>query len=163
MYAAGIACLHLRIPAGLCPCVRESWKPAPTKVEVKHTVVLRRFSRVHRKQTADHFAGGYTVLDVALNPAVLRDGNVENREVCALALRFAQKHYGLSVRQDFTVIDCSPHSSPDEMYRRLRFRQRPIASEPVKGMEFNNLEMLLSSVLLLFFVRGPHVMSERSS
>lgn len=86
------------------------------------------------KRTADYFTGGYTVLDVALNPAVLRDGNVDNREVCALALRFAQKHYGLSVCQDFTVIGCSPNSSPDEIYRRLRFRQRPIASEPVKGM-----------------------------
>eukprot|EP00066_Takifugu_rubripes_P004894 XP_003968573.1 PREDICTED: PIH1 domain-containing protein 2 [Takifugu rubripes] len=80
----------------------------------------------------DEGRGGYTVLDVALNPAVLLDGNVENREVCALALRFAQKHYGLSVCQDFTVIGCSPNSSTDEIYRRLRFRQRPIASEPVK-------------------------------
>lgn len=100
--------------------------------------MLRRFSHA-TKQTEDYFAGGYTVLDVALNPAVLRDGNVENREVCALALRFAQKHYGLSVCQDFTVIGCSPNSSPDEIYRRLRFRQRRIASEPVRGMEFNTL------------------------
>lgn len=162
-YAAGIVCLHLRIPAGLCPCVRESWNPSPTEVEVKHTVALRRFSHVRRKQTANYLAGGYAVLDVALNPAVLRDGNVENREVCALALRFAQKHYGLSVCQDFTVIGCSPNSSTDEIYRRLRFRQRPIASEPVKGLEFNNLEMLLSSFLWLFFVRGPNITSEPGS
>lgn len=86
------------------------------------------------KQTTDCFAGGCTVLDVALNPAVLRDGNVENREICALALRFAQKHYGLSVSQDFAIIGCSPNSSPDEIYRRLGFRQRPIApAQPVKG------------------------------
>lgn len=140
--------------------MRGSWKSAPTKVEVKHAAALRQFSHAP-EQTADYFAGGYTVLDVALNPAVLRDSNVENREVCALALRFAQKHYGLSVCQDFTVIGCSPNSSPDEIYRRLRFRQRPAASEPVKGTESNNLEMLLSTVLLLFFV--PHITSERSS
>lgn len=39
-YAAGIVCRHLRIPAGLCPCLRGSWKQAQMKVKVKGKVVL---------------------------------------------------------------------------------------------------------------------------
>lgn len=93
------------------------------------------------------------VLELAMNPAVLQDGNVETVNICALALSFVHKHYGLSVSQDFTIIGCSPNSSPDEIYRRLGFHQRPNASEqPVKGIKFSNLKMLLSSFLLLFFV-----------
>lgn len=94
------------------------------------------------------------VLDVALNPAVLRDCNVQNVDVCALALRFSQKHYGLSVCQDFTVIDRSPNSSPDEIYRRLRFCQRPDTCEqPAKGMETTRE----SDFPFLFFVCTQHV------
>lgn len=39
-YAAGIVCLHLRIPAGLCPCLRGSWKQAQMKVKVKGKAAL---------------------------------------------------------------------------------------------------------------------------
>lgn len=98
------------------------------------------------------------VLELAVNPAVLQDSNVKSVDVCSLALSFAQRHYGLSVSQDFTVIGCSPNSSPDEIYRRLGFRQRPnVCEQPVKGIEFSDLKMLLSSFLLLIFVWSPHV------
>lgn len=87
-----------------------------------------------------------------MNPAVLQDGNVKTVDVCALALSFVRKHYGLSVSQDFAIVGCSPNSSPDEIYRRLGFHQRPNACEqPVKGIEFSDLKKLLSSFLLGFF------------
>lgn len=71
--------------------------------------------------------------------------DVKTEDVCALALSFVRKHYGLSVSQDFTIIGCSPNSSPDEINRRLGFHQRPNACEqPVKGIEsnFSDLKML---------------------
>lgn len=103
------------------------------------------------------------VLELAMNPAVLQDSNVKSQNICALALSFVQKHYGLSLSQDFTIIGCSPNSSPDEIYCRLGFRQRPNACKrPVKGIEFTNLKMLLSSFLLMFFVWSPHIPSDCS-
>lgn len=118
---------------------------------------------MHQNILSVYFPVCRTVLELALNPAVLQDGNVKTVDICALALSFAHKHYGLSVSQDFTIIGCSPNSSPDEIYRRLGFRQRPNACEqPVKGIEFTNFKLLLSSFLLLFFVWSPHVPTDCS-
>lgn len=94
---------------------------------------------------------------------MLQDASMETADICALALSFAQKHYGLSVSQDFTIVGCSPNSSPDEIYRRLGFRQRLKACEqPVKGIDFSHLKMHVSSFLLLFFVWSPHVPTDCS-
>lgn len=88
---------------------------------------------------------------MAVNPAALRD--VKTPDVCALALSFARKHYGLSASGDFTIVGCSPSSSPGEIHRRLGFGQRPKASEqPLTGKELSSVEMLL----LLFCVWSPH-------
>lgn len=90
------------------------------------------------------------MLELALNPAVLQDGNVETADVCALALSFARKHYGLSVSQDFTIVGCSPNSSPGEIYRRLGFRQRPKAcQQPLTGVELSKCENAAVAVLCL--------------
>ncbi|XP_070826467.1 PIH1 domain-containing protein 2 isoform X1 [Chaetodon trifascialis] len=73
--------------------------------------------------------GWYTVLDVALNPAVLQDCEKDKAEVYMLALSFAQQQFGMRVSQQYTVINCSPKSSPDDLYRRLGFQQWAIASK----------------------------------
>lgn len=83
------------------------------------------------------------MLDVALNPAVLR-GSKDNTEVCMLALSFAQKQYGLSLSQEYTVVSCSPKSSPDDLHRRLGFQQRPNASkQPDTGKAISLVNLLI--------------------
>ncbi|XP_070685965.1 PIH1 domain-containing protein 2 [Pempheris klunzingeri] len=67
--------------------------------------------------------GCYTVLDVALNPAVLQESKTDKTEVYKLALSFAQQQHGMRLSQQYTVISCSPKSSPDDLCRRLGFRQ----------------------------------------
>ncbi|XP_044059775.1 PIH1 domain-containing protein 2 [Siniperca chuatsi] len=69
--------------------------------------------------------GWYTVLDVALNPAVLKESEKDKTEVYMLALSFAQQHHGMRLSQEYNVVSCSPKSSPDDLYRRLGFRQWP--------------------------------------
>lgn len=87
-----------------------------------------------------------------MNPAALQD--VKTTDVCALALSFVRKHYGLSVSGGFTIVGCSPNSTPGEIHRRLGFGQRPKACEqPLTGMELSNFKMLL----LLLCVWSPHV------
>lgn len=138
-----------------------SWKQARTKVEVKEKAAPPGSTSLRRrapKQTPLDFAGRYVVLDVAVNPAVLRDSNVDVR---ALALRFAQKHCGLRVSQDYTVVGRSPNSSPDEISRRLGFRQKPVVREqPAEGIELNSLKMLPSDFPLLLFVWSPRITSD---
>ncbi|XP_071351932.1 PIH1 domain-containing protein 2 [Trachinotus anak] len=67
--------------------------------------------------------GFYTVLDVALNPAVLEESKKEKTEVYMLALNFAQQQLGLRLSQQYTVVSCSPKSSLDDFQRRLGFQQ----------------------------------------
>lgn len=75
-------------------------------------------------------AGGYSVVDVAFNPAVLQDGEEGNPEVCVQLLSFVEKQYDLMLPLPYTVVSCSPKSSPDDLYRRLGFQQRPNAPTP---------------------------------
>ncbi|XP_031729405.1 PIH1 domain-containing protein 2 isoform X1 [Anarrhichthys ocellatus] len=70
----------------------------------------------------------YSVLDVALNPAVLQASKKDKTEVYMLALSFAQQQHGMSLSQQYTVVSCSPKSSPDDVHRRLGFRQWPNTS-----------------------------------
>ncbi|XP_068584654.1 PIH1 domain-containing protein 2 [Cebidichthys violaceus] len=72
--------------------------------------------------------GRYSVLDVALNPAVLQKSKKDNAEVYMLALSFAQQLHGMSLSQQYAVVSRSPKSSPDDVHRRLGFRQRPKTS-----------------------------------
>ncbi|KAF1394204.1 hypothetical protein PFLUV_G00024110 [Perca fluviatilis] len=72
--------------------------------------------------------GWYTVLDVALNPAVLQESKKNKTEVYMLALSFAQQQHGMRLTQQYTVVSCSPKSSPDDLHRRLGFRQWPNTS-----------------------------------
>ncbi|XP_034460515.1 PIH1 domain-containing protein 2 [Hippoglossus hippoglossus] len=67
--------------------------------------------------------GLYTVLDVALNPAVLETDKKDKSDLYTLALTFAQQQHGLRLSQQYTVITCSPQSSPDDLNRRLGFQQ----------------------------------------
>lgn len=69
------------------------------------------------------------MLDVALNPAVLQDNEEDKTEVYMLALSFVQQQHGMRVSQQYTVVSCSPKSSPDDLYRRLGFQQRPNTSK----------------------------------
>ncbi|XP_035857249.1 PIH1 domain-containing protein 2 isoform X2 [Sander lucioperca] len=72
--------------------------------------------------------GSFTVLDVALNPAVLQESKKNKTEVYMLALSFAQQQHGMRLTQQYTVVSCSPKSSPDDLHRRLGFQQWPNTS-----------------------------------
>ncbi|XP_062242832.1 PIH1 domain-containing protein 2 [Platichthys flesus] len=67
----------------------------------------------------------YTVLDVALNPAVLETDKKDKSDLYTLALTFAQQQHGLRLSQQYTVITCSPQSSQGDLNRRLGFQQWP--------------------------------------
>ncbi|KAI4815888.1 hypothetical protein KUCAC02_006014 [Chaenocephalus aceratus] len=69
-----------------------------------------------------------TVLDVAFNPAVLQESNKDKTEVYMLTLSFAQQHHGMRLSQEYTVVSCSPKSNPEDLHRRLGFRQWPYTS-----------------------------------
>lgn len=68
-------------------------------------------------------AGWYSVLDVALNPAVLQESKKDKREVHTLAVGFARQQHGMSLSQHYTVVNCSPKSSPEDVRRRLGYEQ----------------------------------------
>ncbi|XP_069004468.1 PIH1 domain-containing protein 2 [Embiotoca jacksoni] len=76
--------------------------------------------------------GWYALLDVALNPAVLQESKEDKTEinqVYMLALSFAQQQHGMRLSQQYTVVNCSPKSSPDELQRRLGFQKWPNTSK----------------------------------
>ncbi|XP_030250425.1 PIH1 domain-containing protein 2 isoform X1 [Sparus aurata] len=77
----------------------------------------------------DEGQGAYTVMDVALNPAVLQDSEEDKAEVYMMALSFAQQQFGLTLSQQYTLISSGPKSSPDDLHRRLGFRQCPKVSK----------------------------------
>nr|XP_019943797.1 PREDICTED: PIH1 domain-containing protein 2 isoform X1 [Paralichthys olivaceus] len=74
--------------------------------------------------------GLYTVLDVALNPAVLENNKKDKTALYTLSLSFAQQQHGLRLSQQYTVITCSPKSSPEDLHRRLGFQQWPNSRQP---------------------------------
>lgn len=63
------------------------------------------------------------MLDVALNPAVLQENKAEINQVYMLALNFAQKELGMTLSQQYRVVNSSPNCSPDELHRRLGFQK----------------------------------------
>lgn len=78
-------------------------------------------------------AGWYAVLDVALNPAVLREtgGDKANiKKIYMLALSFAQQQHGMRLSQEYSVVNCSPKSSPEDLHCRLGFQMRSKTSKP---------------------------------
>ncbi|XP_035768286.1 PIH1 domain-containing protein 2 [Neolamprologus brichardi] len=92
--------------------------------------------------------GWYTVLDVALNPVLLqesRENKAEINQVYMLALSFAQKQLGMTLSQEYRVVNSSPNSSPDELHRRLGFQK--LSSAP-KQPNTGNLSMSKDDVLL---------------
>ncbi|XP_045930565.1 PIH1 domain-containing protein 2 isoform X2 [Micropterus dolomieu] len=77
----------------------------------------------------DTNGGGYTVLDVALNPAVLQESEKDKTEIYMLVLSFAQQQYGMRLSQEYTIVSCSPKSNSDDLHRRLGFWQWPNTSK----------------------------------
>uniref|UniRef100_A0A3P8SGJ5 PIH1 domain-containing protein 2 n=1 Tax=Amphiprion percula TaxID=161767 RepID=A0A3P8SGJ5_AMPPE len=70
--------------------------------------------------------GWFAVLDVALNPAVLQESMEEQthmNQVYMQALSFAQQQHGMRLSQQYSVVNWSPKSSPDELHRRLGFQK----------------------------------------
>ncbi|XP_059186616.1 PIH1 domain-containing protein 2 [Centropristis striata] len=72
--------------------------------------------------------GSYTVLDVALNPAVLQESRKDKTEVYMLALSFAQQQHKMRLSQQYTVVSSSPKNSSEDLHRRLGFQQWPNTS-----------------------------------
>ncbi|KAM9852888.1 PIH1 domain-containing protein 2 [Aulostomus maculatus] len=73
-----------------------------------------------------------TVLDVAFNPAVLHESEkdkTEMNQIYMLVLSFAQQQHGLTLSHQYTIVSCSPKSSPDDLCCRLGFQKSP-AKQP---------------------------------
>lgn len=95
------------------------------------------------------FAGWYSVLDVALNPAVLQDSKKDKTEIYMLVLNFAQQQHGIRISQQYTVVSCSPKSSPEDLQRRLGFQQWPNTSkQPDTGRAISLTSRQASTSLL---------------
>ncbi|XP_068173780.1 PIH1 domain-containing protein 2 [Antennarius striatus] len=100
-----------------------SWKRVPAPEDPNRPLPM-----CAGKLETDTNEDWYTVSDVAVNPAVLQE-HEDKTEVYMLALSFAQKHFGIRLSQQYTVVSCSPKSSPDDLYRRLGFQQWANASK----------------------------------
>ncbi|KAK2912351.1 PIH1 domain-containing protein 2 [Channa argus] len=78
--------------------------------------------------------GLYSVLDVALNPAVLQESKKDKKEmnqIYMLVLSYAHQQHGMRLSQQYTVVGHSPKSSPDDLHRRFGFQLWPsISKEP---------------------------------
>ncbi|XP_040902775.1 PIH1 domain-containing protein 2 [Toxotes jaculatrix] len=104
-----------------------SWKRVPAPQDPSKPLPLCA-GKLETDTNESH--GLYTLLDVALNPAVLEESKKDKTEVYVLALSFAQQQHGLRLSQQYSVISCSPKSSPDDFHRRLGFQQQPNTSKP---------------------------------
>ncbi|XP_034404882.1 PIH1 domain-containing protein 2 [Cyclopterus lumpus] len=86
--------------------------------------------------------GWYSVLDVAINPAVLQGSKKDKTEEYLLALSFAQQQHGMRLSQQYTVVSCCPKSSLDDVHRRLGFRQWPDTSRQPDTVSQNPAALL---------------------
>uniref|UniRef100_A0A3Q3X9F3 PIH1D1/2/3 CS-like domain-containing protein n=1 Tax=Mola mola TaxID=94237 RepID=A0A3Q3X9F3_MOLML len=120
-------CLRTQLPKGSLYVNICSWKRVPAPQDSNSSLLV--FGGKLETGTAEGH-GGYSVVDVAFNPAVLQDGEEGNPEVCVQLLSFVEKQYDLMLPLPYTVVSCSPKSSPDDLYRRLGFQQRPNAPTP---------------------------------
>ncbi|XP_034025030.1 PIH1 domain-containing protein 2 [Thalassophryne amazonica] len=95
-----------------------SWERVPAPEDLSKPLPLYG----GKKETGKN-QGTYTVLDVALNPGVLQQckDKTEMNELYTLTLSFTQQQHGLTLSHQYTVISCSPSSSPDDLFRRLGF------------------------------------------
>ncbi|XP_071768960.2 PIH1 domain-containing protein 2 [Centroberyx gerrardi] len=86
----------------------------------------------------------YTVLDVALSPAVLQEckDRREMDQVYMLALSFTEQQHGLRLSHQYTVISCSPKGSLEDLYRRLQFRQQPNSGKQPDTVTQTPVELL---------------------
>ncbi|XP_068440718.1 PIH1 domain-containing protein 2 isoform X2 [Clinocottus analis] len=114
-----------------------SWKRVPAPQDPSRPLPL-----CAGKLETDTHEGWYSVLDVAINPAVLQDSKKDKTEVHLLALSFAQQQYGMSLSQQYTVVSSSPKSSPDDVHRRLGFRQWPNTSRQPDTVSQNPAALL---------------------
>ncbi|TKS80864.1 PIH1 domain-containing protein 2 [Collichthys lucidus] len=104
-----------------------SWKrvPAPQQPNKPLSVCAGKLET----DTDDEGHGWYSVLDVALNPAVLQDSKKDKTQIYMLVRNFAQQQHGMRISQQYTVVSRSPKSSPEDLQRRLEFQQWPNTSK----------------------------------
>uniref|UniRef100_UPI0037E7C34A PIH1 domain-containing protein 2 n=1 Tax=Semicossyphus pulcher TaxID=241346 RepID=UPI0037E7C34A len=103
-----------------------SWKRVPAPQDPSRPVPVC----AGKLETGAH-EGCYTVLDVAFNPAVLQECKKDKTEIYMLALSIAQQQqHGMRLSQQYSVISCSPESSPEDLHRRLGFRKWPNSKQP---------------------------------
>nr|XP_020470493.1 PIH1 domain-containing protein 2 [Monopterus albus] len=105
-----------------------SWKRVPAPQDPSKPLPLCAGTL----ETDTHEGQGlYTVLDVALNPAVLqekKEDNTELNQVYMMAMSFACQKHGIRLSQQYTVVSHNPKSSLDDMHRRLGYRRWPDTS-----------------------------------
>ncbi|KAM9732987.1 PIH1 domain-containing protein 2 isoform 1-T1 [Menidia menidia] len=111
-----------------------SWKrvPAPQDVSSSLPVCAGKLETGTKENQ-----GRYAVMDVALNPAVLqesREDKADINNVYLLALNFAQQQHGWQLSPEYSLVNCSPESSTDDLRRRLGLQMGPnISDQPERG------------------------------
>lgn len=96
------------------------------------------------------------MLDVALNPVLLqesRENKAEINQVYMLALSFAQKQLGMTLSQQYRVVNSSPNSSPDELHRRLGFQK--LSSAPKQPNTGNAISLSTLTSFDKHFMLNP--------
>lgn len=96
------------------------------------------------------------MLDVALNPVLLqesRENKAEINQVYMLALSFAQKQLGMTLSQQYRVVNSSPNSSPDELHCRLGFQK--LSSAPKQPNTGNAIRLSTLTSFDKHFMLNP--------
>ncbi|KAM9732988.1 PIH1 domain-containing protein 2 isoform 2-T2 [Menidia menidia] len=113
-----------------------SWKrvPAPQDVSSSLPVCAGKLETGTKENQ-----GRYAVMDVALNPAVLqesREDKADINNVYLLALNFAQQQHGWQLSPEYSLVNCSPESSTDDLRRRLGLQMGPnISDQPERVIQ----------------------------
>lgn len=122
-------CTHMLEPnEGLLYINLCSWKRVPAPQHPSKPLPL---CAGKLETEANRGQGGYSVLDVAVNPGVLlecKSNKTEMNQLCIILLNFAQQQHNLKLSIQYTLVSSSPKSNLDDLYRRLGFQQGPITA-----------------------------------
>uniref|UniRef100_A0A3B4ABJ6 PIH1 domain-containing protein 2 n=1 Tax=Periophthalmus magnuspinnatus TaxID=409849 RepID=A0A3B4ABJ6_9GOBI len=80
--------------------------------------------------------GPYSVLDVAVNPRLLKEckpSKTEMNQLYMLLLNFVQQEHNLKLSQQYTPV--SPRSTTQDLYHRLGFQQWPTCQTPASLLQ----------------------------
>ncbi|KAM6933872.1 PIH1 domain-containing protein 2 [Xenentodon cancila] len=136
-------CTHMLEPKpGLLYINICSWKRVPAPQDLSSTLPVCAGKLVTGTKGGQ---GWYAVLDVALNPKVLQETEEDKsdiKKIYMLALSFAQQQHGMQLSQEYSIVNCGPKSSPDDLYHRLGFQMGSKTSKPPEKVSHSPAALL---------------------